>query len=396
MNGQSISPLQQVMATSSLITSPQVFRDMQSEILKKERGTSPGLHMDDFYKEMSDARTRLIQIIHRTKNEVNITKDSARCSLMSIVFNISLKEKKQEKEIILSAKEILDRIKLQAAKKFGTYLNNEAEHLFPKTEKDALIATLFQVLNSSGVSKIRYSGTTQEDYINGIALILVDYIFDYTMTYLQNLDNPVDLTTIVEDKIKEIMEKVSEAFDQSVDKLEQSILKALDNVEYAVNDAISQASDFLVRGNTGIGISKGNGTFGGGIYLAYTTPSLQIGLYGNNQFGGGDTNKTTSESLIGIRLMGALDKVQVDLLISYLQGSPNGSESEYGFGISYRVSNSLVVGGVLFKQAKDEGIMSYGITLTPVEFNAPTVFLGVTKKDGTFIMQTSFPINPSN
>jgi hypothetical protein len=30
-----------------------------------------------------------------------------------------------------------------------------------------------------------------------------------------------------------------------------------------------------------------------------------------------------------------------------------------------------------------------------VALNAPTIFLGLAKKDGTFIVQTSFPIIPS-
>ncbi len=66
--GQTASPLQQVMSTSSLISRPQVFRDMQAEILKKVHNNSPGLHLNEFYEEMSAARTRFVRVIHDARS----------------------------------------------------------------------------------------------------------------------------------------------------------------------------------------------------------------------------------------------------------------------------------------------------------------------------------------
>ena len=387
--GQTVSPLQQVMSTSSLISRPQVFRDMQAKILETVHNNSPGLHLDDFYEEMSAARTRFVRVIHEARFRLIAVQDSIKIvTPKKDTLSIALLSRRDSLRVV----EALERLRIQFAVTLGQYLVQHVEEALPKEKKDAIIATLFQVLNSSGISQSNYSGASNGEYLEGIAHIAIDCVFDQVQS---NATTMLSAVVARRNDLEGNIRKIDSLLVYSADDLEQRLAIALDRAEYAVNHAIAQASDLLLKGNTGIGISKGTGSFGGGIYLAYTSPHIQFGLYANSQFGKGDTSATASKSLFGLHLQYATDKLQVDFLYSLLNlGSA--ASNEMGGGISYRMSPAFILGIALFGEGSKLQFSSYGITITPTMNGAPTVFLGLKRVDGSFVMQTSFPIGSSN
>lgn len=397
---QTVSPLQQVMSTSSLITSPQVFREMQATILEKAQGTTPGLHLDAFYKEMSEARALLIDKIRKTRLRVDpyATNDSIAVSLSNTDLRVAIPLKIGGTD--LSVVSVLDLVKGKASGLVENFLNTHLQRIFNGAQGKAIVATLFDALNNADLSDTSYSVSSDTGYAKGIANILVDYVVKRTRSRLETSGGGVTMSTVVRLKLEDVCKLLKDKFNDASAELEQSLLKALDKVEYAVQDAISSTSRFLVRGNTGIAISKGSGVFGGGIYFGVRMTNWQIGVYANNQFGKGDEKSSTSKSLFGAQLQFAFlacDKeFQVDALISKLNGDPGGSTAEWGGGISSKIFGPVVVGAALFGEDTGKSVTSFGITLTTAVPGAPTIFLGLTRQDKKFVMQTSFPIGSSN
>jgi hypothetical protein len=397
---QTVSPLQQVMSTSSLITSPQVFREMQATILAKAQGTTPGLHLDDFYKEMSEARSLFIDEFHKTRLQVGpkATNDSIVVSLSNtdLRFAIPLKIGSAALSVDLA----LDSVKAKASGHVESFLKTNLAKIFNGDQEKAIVATLFQSLNDAGLSDKAHSADSLEGYVKGISEILVDYAVKRAKYRLEMLGVEVKMSTVVRSELEKSCKLIQDKFNDAADELEGSLLKALDKVEYAVQDAISRASSFLVRGNTGIAVSKGRGTFGGGIYLAVRWTNWQLGVYANNQFGKGDEKQTTSKSLFGAQVQFAFralnTEFQVDALGSTLTGDPSESTSEWGGGISAKIFGRVIVGAALFSEDGGKSVTSFGITLSPSVPSTPTIFLGLTRQDKKFVMQTSFPIGSSN
>jgi len=394
--GQTVSPLQQVMSTSSLISRPQVFRDMQTKVLEKLHGTTPGLHLDDFYKDMSDARTVFLQRLNRARWILALSPDSNTLLIRLDSASAPMKLNLRAVHDLVSLDTLFARLRPGATELVYFQLDALVRQAFRGIQQEALVAELFRVLNSSGFSESSYGAGDQKMYLNGIAGIIVDYVTNYAKDFLQTQAN-LSLPSSIPDKDRaEFVRTVEKALNEGMDEFEHRFLRVLDKVEYAVNDVIASASTYLLRGNTGLGISKGTGSFGGGLYVAYSMPFLQAGLYVNSQFAAADTNQSVTRSLFGVHFQGALDRLQIDLLASFLRGDPSGSKQEYGLGISCRVSNGLIVGGALFIQGPKNGLASYGISFAPTASGAPTLFLGVTKENGHFLMQTCFPIGSSN
>jgi len=396
--GQTSSPLQQVMSTSSLISTPQVFRDMQSDILKKAQGTTPGLRLDEFYKDMSDARTIFLKRLHDARLIVTPGKETLQLALGSTGLSVTIPLQKGTTDLTMAS--LIDLIRSEAAKVLEKHLASELANIFSSTQQEAITAALFRTLSASGLSTTAYPANSHEEYVRGIASIVVDFIIDQAKARIRATAATMKLTSKLDDDPVGLCRELTTRFNAEADELEQKILKALDGAEYVVKDAMSQASSMLIRGNTGIAISKGSGAFGGGIYFAVKSPNLLFGAYANNQFGKGDTNQTVSKSLIGLHFQCAFNALrsefQVDALASYMNGDPNGSQGEYGGGISTNIVRPVIVGVAVFSGDGGRSVTSYGVTLSPAMPGSPTVFLGATRRDGKFIMQTSFPIGSSN
>jgi hypothetical protein len=395
---QNVSPLEQVMSTSSLISTPQVFRDMQSDILKKAQGVTPGLHLDDFYKDMSDARTIFLKKIHDARLIVSPVEDKLLLKLGSTGLSVSIPLKKDAGKLTVAS--VIDLIKAESSRTLEQYLSTELDNVFSGTQQEAITAALFRTLNASGLSTQSYSASSRAEYVRGIANILVDFVAEQARLRIRASGAEATLNSVLDKNLEGLCTELTTRFNAEADELEQKILRALDRAEYVVKDAMSQASNMLIRGNTGIAVSKGSGTFGGGIYFAVKSPNLQFGAYANNQFGKGDTNQSVSKSLVGLHFQAAFSAVhsefQVDALASYMSGDPNGSKGEYGGGISSNMIGPIIVGVAVFSGDGGWSVTSYGVTLSPAMPGAPTIFLGATRHDGKFIMQTSFPIGTSN
>jgi len=363
---------------------------MQSEILKKVHNNSPGLHLNDFYEEMSTTRTRFVRVVHDARFRLILVQDTIKI----------MTPKKDTLRVVVPPKadsmriaKALNKLRAQCAVSLEGYLIQSARDVLPQDKKEAIIATLFQVLNSSGMSQSDYSGASRDEYLNRIAKIAIDYVFDKVQS---NVDTMISDVVARRNDLGQNVGTIDSLLVSSADEIERCLSMALDRAEYAVNNAIAHASDLLVRGNTGIGISKGSGSFGGGIYVAFTRPHFQVGAYANSQFGKGDTSTTASKSLFGLHVQYATDEWQVEFLCS-LRNLGLIASNELGAGASYRMTSAFIVGIALFGEGNNLKSSSYGgITITSTSNGAPTIFLGLKWIDRSFVMQTTFPIGSSN
>jgi hypothetical protein len=257
------------------------------------------------------------------------------------------------------------------------------------------------ILSSSGIAKDLPSATTTEEYANNLAAILSERLINEFKKLMGLYYPEVDLYEPYGDP-ERLRGYIKAGLDTAAHNLQSLITRALNKAEHTVVDVINESSEILVRGNTGLAVTKGTGAFAGGIHFSLLVGSnLQFGVYGNGQFEKGDKTSSTSKSLLGFQARYASERLQGDLLGSYMKSDVEDVSNEFGAGLAVKVTDDIILGAALFGSfPKGKGFFrkSYGFTLRGTSTNSPTLLIGGARNDGpsTPVFQVSFPILPSD
>ncbi|MBF8296759.1 MAG: hypothetical protein HW389_3304 [Bacteroidetes bacterium] len=175
--------------------------------------------------------------IHKTRLRVdpNATNDSIAVSLSNTDFRLAIPLKIGSTD--LSVVSALDSVKAKASALVEKFLTAHLGKIFKAAQEKAIVATLFEALNAAALSDSNYSASSDSQCIRGIANILVDYVVNRAKSRLEATGGTVEMNTVLSSKPTEVCEQLTDKFNSAADELEQSLLKALDKVEYAVQDA---------------------------------------------------------------------------------------------------------------------------------------------------------------
>jgi hypothetical protein len=398
---QTVGPLFQVMSSGSLLNRPIVFRDMQGEIQQKVDKTTPGLQLNDFYQDMSDWRRRLIDLV--TTPEFNIDSSHEHPSI-TIGFKgetpFDAIRIKDINSLTKNGSDLLTEAEDTLARRFNNLI--DGLKINPPTTKTAVLAALILALEETGashdVSTSGFDDSVQLKFSKLVSGILFRDLKTAILGQHPELRNQfVSLTA------EKVVEFANACFSEMTEKSRQKLEVALDFGEHEVAKAVDEVSRWLVSGNAGLAVSKGEGGFGGGFQLSYVQPGWQAGIYVNGECNKGDTTKPT-ESLIGLRTQFAFDKVAVDILASGLFGDAKFKafhSGELGSGLTYRPGSSIIFGVAYYLFFGDELYPQHtvGLTFKGTSSDSPGVLFGARvqtnrgeNNDVSPIFQISYPI----
>jgi hypothetical protein len=393
---QSLSPLQQLMASSPLVARPKVFRDLQESIRTRVSQTKPGLHVEDFYKDAADAGARLLGFLHPPKVDLTRGKDS-----LILVYEDSLARIKATVAIPLKInvdKMRVDTLLTHVQEKLGGFIDTilTRNMLISEEEKDAMIAQLYNVLQTPGFGKDLPAPSTREEFRKNLSYVLAEAIVMELKKVIEREYPQIRVSEkyVDADTLKRYMQL---ALNKATDAIRTKVESLLNSVEHAVVGVIEEGSRWLLRGNAGIAVTKGEGAFAGGIYTAVVTTGFQAGVYFNGQFQGGESG-SSAQSLVGLDLQVALsDRTQLEGL-----GSVTVSEvfkkSEWGLGILARdfwVFQNILLGGGVYHAWESAGPWAIGISVRSTATQSPTLFVGFSDVNKKPIVRLSFPVIPT-
>jgi hypothetical protein len=394
---QSASPLFQVIASDPLINRSSIFRDLQDKMVDELSRTEPGLHLNIFYGEMSDARRYVLNLIPSATLDYSAGDSILYITLRYYGGTLSDHIKITDaKSLSKTPKDILNEAEGKIANDINSLL--ERIDIQPSEEKEAILTALIAALEEGGLTRnISTSGFESSVQLR-LAKLMSGMIFKYgTETVLKN--HPDWRKSIERDTLIKLKDTLNAAFKSTEEKAKQIVSDAMDKAESKIADLVDNVSRRLVSGNVGIGVTQGTGAFVGGVQYSFVLPSWQFGLYTNGQFNNGDSTRPT-QSLLGIRVRCATEAVQFDLLHDRLFGDKqisNFRSYDVGIGISYRISKDMIIGSAYFNQHNDEALVTQqvGVTFATTSPGSPSLLMGFQIKAGDTrpVFQISFPVN---
>jgi hypothetical protein len=393
---QSVSPLQQVMTTTSLISRPEVFRDLQTNIDSELGKVKPGLQIEGMHEAIGSIRDKLLDILNT--NNINININAA-----ADPINISINIGKWNKNIILPSlatrQKIIQDIKTNVQEELRAEIDKILDPVGKPKLKAAFTDAAASMLAQSEIAiGIDLSTAADKQGTEKLSSIITEIIFSNVQQKIDNLLsttgkswNPNIINTVCQQELQNIISQVH-----------SMLIAAFNHAEYQLSCAIDETSKKLIAANTGIGITKGKGSFNGGLYVAISAKKrFQLGVYINGELGKSDSTQP-NESLTGLHLRYAFDAVQFDLLGAGLFGDGHFKAfkiAEAGLGITLRTQDDLLVGFAAFGigETLKSAQFSLGITVQSTQVGAPSVFMGLQGVSGDYhpVIQTSFPIVPS-
>ena len=396
LQGQTVSPLFQVMSSNSLINRPMIFREMQDEIQKQVDKTTPGLLINDFYQDMALWRRKFIDLIKTPR--LQIAENGITIEIEGKVFDtIPLKDKNALEK---NGNDLFKEVDAALTKKINGIIDGlEFE---PSSTKNPIPAALILALEETGLTRnISTSGFEDSTQLK-FSRIISGMLFREVKRVILS-DHPEFENQLARLTGQKLVEYVNNIINKVVLELKENLSQALDRGEHEVAKAVNEISRWLISGNTGLAVSKGQGAFSGGVQLSYIHPGCQIGVYFNGAFNKGDTTKPT-QTLVGVRTQIAWDAIAIDVLGSGLFGDIKYSvfdSGELGSGFSYRTGSDLIFGFsyYIFFGSKFFPEHTYGLTMKGTSADSPGILFGArvqtnegVKNDVSPIFQISYPV----
>ena len=391
LSAQSVSPLYQVMTTNSLIAHPEVFREMQENLDAEFGKKTAGLQLEGLHEVFGDIRQHVINLVgtphvvlSSAENVITIT-DSVHWLL----------------RIQLPADDTLNKIWTWMSGELSSRLADRMNNLLSPLNKtatsaafvDALVQGLLQSNLAARIDVKRYQdlqGTRKLSWIL-VAIMMKDL--------REKVERELSIYNIRwREDLKRFCESVEKYLVEISTQVRNDLITQVNNAETALSNVVDDVSHKLIAANSGVGITKGQGSFSGGIYLtAYHNTNWQFALYANGQLNQGDSTKPV-ESLMGGHIRFGSERFEYDLLFAILFGDKQfraWSSGEIGLGLSSRLGGVIAGSAVYILGSK---IMhpqfTVGLTLRPATPGGTAFLLGLQGQNGNWqpIVQTSFPI----
>jgi hypothetical protein len=396
---QTTSALTQVMATTSLIVRPDVFRVLQANTDIELTKVKPGLQIEGMHEAIGGIRDRLLDILTIKKPQYNgkskpITlilecATARKADYWTITIQIN-----SDADLKMTVKEIKQKIRENIQNKLDDVINSIGK---PKLTAAFVSATSSLLLQINTDKNITLSDADNKEGTEKLAYILTEIVFGIIQQKIETIRGTSEVNCSVDD----IGNLMTDELTILLSRIRTMLVTAFNRAEYELSCAIDETSQKLVAANTGIGITKGKGSFNGGLYVSIAAKTFfQFGVYVNGELSKSDSSQPT-ESLIGTHLRFATDNWQFDLLGAGLFGDTHFKAftvAELGLGISTRTKNDLLLGAALYAlgETLPNTQFTVGLTVQSATVGAPSVFIGIQGNSGDIhpVIQTSFPVVP--
>jgi hypothetical protein len=383
------------MTSTSLISRPEIFRDMQSGIDTELGKTKPGLQIAGLHEAIGDVRDKIIGLV--TQPMIKYVKSPPRFEFGFRDWTESLLVPEGTRpEIVWDGlkKQIQGHIK----KVLNDVLNSLGKPKLTAALVDAIIASLSK---AEVVARVNLAQYEDRDGRDRLAAVIAEIIVTRART---EVERAINIDWILTDAGRtELCDEVQVQLNILTSDLRSRLIDILNDAENELSEGIDEVSKKLVALNTGIGITQGKGSFNGGVYVSMVTQqSWQLGAYLNGQLNKGDSTQPT-ESLVGLHGRFASDAVQYDLLGAGLFGDQNYKAfkvMELGLAITVRTKYELLVGAAAYAliDANDVKELTVGISIQPTRLGSASFYIGIQGRNSTDVhpvVQTSIPILPS-
>ena len=395
MHGQTISPLEQVMTTTSLISRPLIFRDLQASIDTELGKQPPGLQIEGMHDAIGNVRNQLLDLIQQPTVKYDSSQGTIHISFRSWNDSIQISSDMMPDSIWPNFK---NRISIKLATEFDITLDRMKKSNMKEAFLDAAISLM---KNSELAMQENFDTSNEKTRTQKLASIIAQIIVHRAYAYVKSFPEIKALKMNAD--IMLLCKEINDGTGIICEKIRTELISIFNQAESKLSGTIDEISKRSIAANTGIGINQGKGSFNGGLYLyAVVDQSYQLGFFVNGELSKADSTQPT-ESLFGFHFRYAKERTQIDFLGAILFGDNKFKAftfAEIGFGVTTRTKNNLLlVGGAVYAMGQVLGSaqVTAGLILQLVQVGSPSLFVGMQRRGDEYnpIIQISFPIVPS-
>ena len=437
---QKSNPLFQVMSANSMLERPEVFRKLQISVEESLGDVEYGLAVKILTKEIEEKKKLFKSYLDNLK--VEITKSQEGVFQLWVEFpaidKIKFKLPSQELKIDAILSKIEDSLAVPINELIYTTL---IKSTFLDEKEKAIIWALVNSLKQEGIfdnsidfeeKEISYQLAKK---ISGLAVSELKKLIDKNLLE-KGLKIPKKLSLGMEVKpdsingckYDKLYQLINCNFNTSLNQVKQLFIEIIDKVEFVISNTVDDISKYLISGNVGISVSKGEGDFSGGIhYLLKVDENIQVGAYVNPEFTSMiDTTKIDSSVnnveneltafLFGLQVRFIInDDVEFNGLLSRISGSDIKPSMEGCASLSFRPIKEIILGLSYFYSQNsylgmEDGDESHilGLNISSSSPGSPSLLVGFLRQrklhlenDGnykfgeygtSFVFQVGYPI----
>jgi len=388
---QQTTTLFQVINSSTLLSRPVIFRELQTQLGQEMDIQAYGLDVDGLVDKMVDCFKKELEKINMEEGKKDEKTEGGKVDGNSSIptFNFlsgkklnDYDEKKEIKKTIMSI--------------FKYFITNSLNHEeFSDDFKNAALLFIDGLITRSENAKV--SGCPldiQKKLTERIAQALTAQFMSYLDIYMQEKTD-----ALTENIVK-----------NAITSFKNYFANILGQATYRLTNFTKEVSRQMVNCNLGAAVKDGTGKLSGGLhYLLKLSSNMQLGGYFNGELNAvtADTakNKDTAcpenkpASLLGVQIRYASDIFQCDALFSYMFGSDITAPYEFAVGISRKFEKVIIGFNYLLSCDIKSKVINpqhlFGISAQSVIPNSPTFILGISKTYDQGVkplIQISYPI----
>jgi hypothetical protein len=381
---QQTTTLFQIINSSTMLTRPVIFRELQTRLGQQLDNQAYGLDADDLVEKMSkffkDNLEKIsVSVDSQDGNKIIIKTFDA---LNSISISANTPRQEELKKMIMNV-----------FKSFITASLNHEE--FSDEFKNATLLFIDGLITSSENAKV--SGCPldiQKKLTEKIAQAITNQFMSYLDMYLQEKND-----ALTKENVK-----------NAITSFKNYFANILGQATYRLTNFTKEVSRQMVNCNLGAAVKDGTGKLSGGLhYLLKLSSNFQLGGYFNGELNAvtADTakNKDTASpenkpaSLLGMQIRYASDNFQCDALFSYMFGSDITAPYEFAVGLSMKFEKVIIGLNYLLSCDIKSNVINpqhlFGVSAQSAAPNSPTFILGLSKTYDQGVkplIQISYPI----
>lgn len=416
---QRLTPLHHLIASNSMLTRPEMFRQLQLDIADRLGSIEKGVKLEILNEQMRMLRETLLSSFDARVDSLRIESTNGsvldRLNPEDADAAIEIKFDDLKYVIPVGNRSFLASFE-DAGRDFPASLQDllaEAVERSSDGSRGMNLRLFQQVLDEALTIAINeLNGNRGGGWSNQVAAMINSELQRYLRDYIRSQhssfksNDPEKWKDFLK-KDKKALEKVlKEGAVKGITATRTLLADGLNQAESRMRGLVGEFNRVLLSADAGLSVSQEKGDLGAGIHVAYTQSSvLQMGIYLNTEFQPSDTK--SARALIGGQARMAFGKMQLDLLASAIRGTGWGGEA--GVGVSYSAGDAVIIGVAVFStfntvEVQDSTVVngwSLGMTVRGTSESSPTLVIGASTiaHSGTGarpLFQIVYPIRPQD
>ncbi|MBS1507715.1 MAG: hypothetical protein JSS79_13825 [Bacteroidetes bacterium] len=410
LQAQQVSVLSQFFAANPIIKRDPEFENLQKYLFSAKQNTTLGLS-ENITKKIDDLKKNIDKIRLKLRPVKDSLVGGTKTDFVELRWNYFGKNGRE----IYSLADFNSK-RSEFIKAVTDVFVNEILSKYPAiTEATSskivfnqmILYLISSSLTASEIDIKSYSDTNNASFNTSVRTNLLNFF-----EKLLNVSEPLKL---------EDLDLIIANLNALIENMKGKILDGIYQIQEAIDKAKGDISNALVSANTGVGVNRDEGAFGGGLVLTFRSDNIkkknnfQGGVFvsGVGQAGASDTSHVKQPFLCGVQLDWQLwESTQISVLSSYRYNQQKiGNQNwlfEVGAGFLSKTSSDIIWGISAYYQSLDAKVKSTdnlrdfklnslftcGLTLRGSSNTSPVILLGASyQKDWVPVMQISYPVN---